>query len=764
MAGCDIMSAKKQRISKGYGMKKLVRNSTSTFLLSYIVVLVIPLLIAAAGFQIAFRIVEENLKVTHINMLQRSADTIENELVNMESVALQIASDSTILEMASKKKGDNNYILPAMEALNNFTLYLNYRDIDLLDSQRAYIYLKNSDLVLYEKSYYKPDIFKNYLKNWGIDYDSWRLEMAQADSLSSNFRHNGDGFEYVFPFSQQMFGEKQGVIVLRIDGDAVTRKMEFINDLNSRETYMVEILDVTGEQLWASHSAEEFPEFSLSELENSYLEKDGMSIITARSEKVDLYYVLVLPVKESLSQLSTLKNIVLLLMLAAVVAGAAMALLQAVRKGRPADEALHALANRGEAPERYANLGTAVAEIVKKHENVLQEVEKDKITRQKNFFDELLKAEFSTESQLRTSAEKAGVDIDNQFYQTAFIQLFSGNDFSEVDNQTINEIRVLSRLMKNHLREICGNNVWFHKKNYNSEIAIFAIDNMEEDVFDLIRQTGEWVLAECNIEITSGIGGTCNNLLLIWRSMEEARIALENCNRENPVVSYRAELVKRDECYFPAIAREKLEESIRCGQWQETKDILILLETENCVNRMLHRKQFIKLNQKFMDVLGGLEQREELQEKVLWINEVLMQPEISTQEYFQRLRQLYRRVCSDNVEKKQEQKSRMVDEIKVYIEAHFCEPDMGLARVGSEFRVSESYLSTLFKEQSGVNFGDFLETLRIGKACELLQDKSITVNEVAEEVGYNSVQSFRRAFKRVRGVSPKEQRERNEME
>ena len=100
-----------------------------------------------------------------------------------------------------------------------------------------------------------------------------------------------------------------------------------------------------------------------------------------------------------------------------------------------------------------------------------------------------------------------------------------------------------------------------------------------------------------------------------------------------------------------------------------------------------------------------------------------------------------------------------MEEIKDYIRAHYCESDMGLARVGSEFRVSESYLSTLFKEQSGGNFGDFLETLRIEKACELLQDKTITVNEVAEEVGYNSVQSFRRAFKRVKGVSPKEQRE-----
>jgi len=725
-------------------------------------VLVVPLMIATIGFQIAFRIVEDNLKITHINMLQRSADIIENELVDVESVALQIASDSTILEMASKKKGDSNYILPMMDALENFTLYLNYKDIDLLDSDKAYIYLKNTDLVLYEKSYYKPAIFRIYLKNWGIDYDDWRAEMAEADSLNTNFRRNGDGFEYVFPFSRQMFGEKQGVIVLRIDGDVIARKMEFINNLESREMYMVEILDETGEQLWASHSTEEFPELTFEDLENSYLEKDGMSIIIAKSDRVDLYYVLVLPVKESLSQLAALKNIVMILMLAATAAGIILALIQAVRKGKPVDEALQALTPEGETPERYTHLGTAVSEIVKKHENVLLEIEQNKITLKKNFFDELLKAEFSTEAQLRSGAEKAGVDIDNQFYQTAYIQLFAENDFATVDTQTMNEIRVLSQLMKNHLREICGNNVWFHKKNYNSEIAIFAIDNMEEDVFDLIRQTKEWIMRECQIEITSGIGGTCSNLLLIWRSMEEARIALENCTRDNPVVSYRAELIKRDEYYFPSIAEDKLEESIRSGQWQETKDILALLETENCVNRKLRRNQFIKMNQKFMDVLGGACSREELQEKAFWINEVLMQREISEQEYFQRLRQLYRKVCNDNVEKKQEQKSRMVEEIKDYIRSHYCESDMGLTRVGSEFRVSESYLSTLFKEQSGGNFGDFLETLRIEKACELLQDKTITVNEVAEEVGYNSVQSFRRAFKRVKGVSPKEQREKCE--
>lgn len=739
-------------------MKKIFKNSVSRFLISYILVLVVPLLIATIGFQVAFRIVEENLRVTHINMLQRSADVIESELVDMESIALQMANASSMLEMAAKKKGSDNYIMTAMEALEDFTLYLNYQDIDLMNSNTSYIYFRNTNLVMFEKSYYKPGIFKTYLRNWGIDYDEWLTNMTGADLVAPQFRRMGDGFEYVFPFSKLMFGERQAVIVFRIDEDVIFEKMKFINNLESRETYLVEILDEDGEQLWVSNTLEQFPELSAEELADGYLEKDGLSIIATRSEKLDWYYVLALPVKESLSELSALKNTIVFLMVAAMLGSVCLSLIQAVRKGKPVDVALQALTPAGEAPEQYANLGTAVSEIVRRHEDVLREAEQNKFSLQKNFFDELLKAEFSTETQLKAEAAKVGLDIDNQIYQTAYIQIFSENDFSTVDEQTMNEIRVLSQLMKNRLRELSGNNVWFHKKNYNSEIAIFSIDHMEEDVIDLIRETKDWMVQECQIEICSGIGGTCNNLLLIWRSMEEAGIALENCTRECPVVGYRAELVNSGEYYFPSIAADKLELCLKSGQWQEAKDILLLLETENCVNRNLRRNQFMKLNRKLMDILGGIWKQEEFSEKAFWINEVLMEPEISKQEYFHRLRQTCRRVCNDNVEKKQEQRGQLVEEIKAYIRAHYCESDMGLARVGGEFRVSESYLSTVFKEQSGGNFADYLETLRIEKACELLQDRQLTVNDVAEAVGYNSVQSFRRAFKRVKGVSPKELR------
>jgi len=135
-----------------------------------------------------------------------------------------------------------------------------------------------------------------------------------------------------------------------------------------------------------------------------------------------------------------------------------------------------------------------------------------------------------------------------------------------------------------------------------------------------------------------------------------------------------------------------------------------------------------------------------------------MVPEIPKQKYFSRYRQLCRMICSENGEKKRIQKGKLIEEIMDYLQEHYGDADLGLAKVGTMYQLSEGYLSGVFKEQAGVNFGDFLEQVRIKKACELLRDKSLTVNQVAELVGYNSVQSFRRAFKRVQGVSPKEAR------
>ena len=68
-------------------------------------------------------------------------------------------------------------------------------------------------------------------------------------------------------------------------------------------------------------------------------------------------------------------------------------------------------------------------------------------------------------------------------------------------------------------------------------------------------------------------------------------------------------------------------------------------------------------------------------------------------------------------------------------------------------------LSKLFNERFGQSMKSYLNTIRIKKAAELLQNQELGVAEVAFSVGYGSVPHFCRVFREAYGLSPKEHRE-----
>jgi len=100
------------------------------------------------------------------------------------------------------------------------------------------------------------------------------------------------------------------------------------------------------------------------------------------------------------------------------------------------------------------------------------------------------------------------------------------------------------------------------------------------------------------------------------------------------------------------------------------------------------------------------------------------------------------------------QTNQLISNIQEYIDENYMDPSLGLNKISNEFNISEGYFSHLFKEQTNINFVDYLEKVRIDKALELLKDEKLSINSISEKVGYNSAQSFRRAFKRVCGLSP----------
>ena len=103
--------------------------------------------------------------------------------------------------------------------------------------------------------------------------------------------------------------------------------------------------------------------------------------------------------------------------------------------------------------------------------------------------------------------------------------------------------------------------------------------------------------------------------------------------------------------------------------------------------------------------------------------------------------------------------NELIQKIQNYLNRNYMDSSLSLSKISEEFHISENYFSFLFKKEVSENFSVYLEKLRMAKAKELVLESSISISELYQYTGYNNAASFRRAFKKKFGVSPKEMRE-----
>lgn len=77
-----------------------------------------------------------------------------------------------------------------------------------------------------------------------------------------------------------------------------------------------------------------------------------------------------------------------------------------------------------------------------------------------------------------------------------------------------------------------------------------------------------------------------------------------------------------------------------------------------------------------------------------------------------------------------------------------------LSEVALEMGYNYSYISTLFRKTCGITLNSYFKTKRMNEAKKLLQDKDMSVSEIARMMNYSSVYAFSKAFKEHFGASP----------
>jgi YesN/AraC family two-component response regulator len=341
------------------------------------------------------------------------------------------------------------------------------------------------------------------------------------------------------------------------------------------------------------------------------------------------------------------------------------------------------------------------------------------------------------------------------------------NGYSDlVSEDIIRELQAARILVKQLMKELAGT-IRLSLTDWESDkiAVLISLSEGEEDeaeeriafLFQKLRDQGK---AMYRMQLTVGIGGGYRTLLDSSRSFEEAREALAYSILlgDQGAIWYHNVTKESNLYYYPIDLELRILNAVKIGELQEAERILDQLFEQNFAERKLSADMVQQLFGELKGTLLKLMQHSPFAERDV-IEEVKRRVEqlpvsTSLERFRSDFRSLLETFCHLVLKKKESDKDEIVDKIKAILEKRYPDPDLNLYRIAEAVELPEKYVSQVFKEQTGENLSDFLEQIRIKHATDLLFTSEKTIDEIAQDVGYNSAHAFRRAFKRVSGVLP----------
>lgn len=115
-------------------------------------------------------------------------------------------------------------------------------------------------------------------------------------------------------------------------------------------------------------------------------------------------------------------------------------------------------------------------------------------------------------------------------------------------------------------------------------------------------------------------------------------------------------------------------------------------------------------------------------------------------------------ICHEIIEMKKEINPSLIDDLKAFIDKNYV-GEISLEGVAKHrYFVNASYLSRLFKEETGESFSRYLTSVRMKNAKDLVSNHDIPLSEIGAIVGYTDYSYFIKVFKKYYGITPKQMR------
>ncbi|MBN2442404.1 MAG: helix-turn-helix domain-containing protein [Spirochaetales bacterium] len=283
-------------------------------------------------------------------------------------------------------------------------------------------------------------------------------------------------------------------------------------------------------------------------------------------------------------------------------------------------------------------------------------------------------------------------------------------------------------------------------------------------ILEVLEEIKEAIDKNIGCIVTIGIGRSYQNLEDLRISYYEALKAQEYAEQFNTSGIIHVENINESDKHintYPVKEKERLLSLIKVGDVENSK--LALNEYLSKFTLFINEKPEI-LKVRLYELVGSLidsailgggdeEKLNSLIQKYFHDINIMKDVELVQKWLTEVVMEIVRIVAA--VHKK---RSRiLVNKAKEFIELHYAQ-SISYKDAAKEIFISPSYFLSLFKQETGLTFVDYLTRVRINKAREFLLTTELNITEIALKTGFNNANYFSSIFKKIVGTSAKEYR------
>ncbi len=747
-----------------------------TILLSYVLILVIPLISSFIIYQISIHKIKENATENSKNLLNQTKDTIDRKNEELENFVYQLSINQDINQLIYRKgKTTSNYVYDIYKIKNSMKPY-GYTNTLFQD---FYIYFNEIDTIVSPKSsYVRPKDFYNNHVYQDISYEDWMENINKGyharQYLPSTkvqiMKSTKSIITYIQSIPLDTKKKSQANIVVMMNEEEIGG---LLNRISSQYDGASFIHDVDGNIIVSDNMDASMVSFNQSTKKYSIKDnKKKYIMIESKSDNNKWTYVAIISKDKLAEDVMYIQTVNFTIALITIIVGLCIAIYFSYKHSIPLNRLLGIMSipETRTVKDPYDFIHSNVEDIIANNDHLKGQIQDQLPILQDSIIRKLVTGEISSSRDAMALIEQANIPLKGAFGYVGIAQII--HIFHTVDKDMLNEMNVAQLVIQNELNDIFQGAVLYC--NLGIDQVVFLMSYYKKPSFQEERKLEESLHLLLNrledkysLKVNIGTGKKFEQFIDIHQSYEEAKLSLpliQSMDDTASVYTYTDQSYdEKMDFYYPIEFELRLMNAVMNGNTDEVRELLDKVYVENVKERMLTQQigcQILaSLNGTIMRLLSKNTQLKKITvDEILEHIEKIKSKKIEFEKDMRLISGMMMEITQLIHEKKIVGSQRIIYKIKEVVKNTASDPNLSLYKISEMVDFPEKMLPVIFKEHTGVNISDFIEDVRLNFAKSKLIQTDDAIVDIALHSGYNSAHSFRRAFKRNTGVSPSEYR------